>query len=94
MVERWYFGYRCKIYVDKGSLSWYGRVYAPIWHPVRSFGLGDEVVFRCRDSWVVFFGGKTHRDIMTAVQVAALMLGTMQNDWDRLSPYEREYMIR
>ena len=90
---RWYYGYRCKIYLDKGSLCWYGRVYVPLWHPVRTRGFGDEVVLRCGGEWVVFLSGKTHLGAMTAVHVAASRLRRVQDDWDRLSPYEREYRI-
>ena len=93
MSEMWYLGYRCGIYKDEGSLCWYGRVYVPGWHPIRLLGLGDEVVLRCGGEWVVFLGGKTRPAAVTGVHVAAARLRRMQDDWDRLSPYEREYRI-
>ena len=92
---RWYYGYQCEVGTEASEWGlWYGQVNVPRCHPVRNDGLDDLLVLAChRCMWTVFLEGKTHLGVMTAVQVAASRLRRMQDEWDRLSPYEREYRI-
>ena len=91
---KYHFGFQCWICGDEGSLCWYGRVVVPRWHPVRVRGLDDYVVLMCGDKWVVFLGGdNSFYRTSNACWSVASTLRRMQDDWDRLSPYEREYMI-
>jgi len=85
---KWVFGYRCE--VGRSSIDgncWVGAVYVPRWHPVRSKGLGDHVVFLIQDDWIVFIDG-TDGFYETSNRCC------MQREWDVLSPYEREYLVR
>jgi len=93
---RWFYGYRCEVSIDIGEDDlWHGTVHVPIWHPVRCSGLDDLLVLCCfRGMWMVCVdGAKTRFDAITGVNITASRLRRMQDDWDRLSPYEREYQI-
>lgn len=95
MVETiWNFGYRCEIL--RGMCSWVGIVFAPRWHPVRVAGLDDLLVFMIKGEWNVFTGSKnalSHYEELNEVYGVASKLYVMQDEWDTLSPYEREYLI-
>ena len=93
MSDRWYFGYRCE--VSDGECFWHGSVCVPRCHPVRSVGFDDHLVLLISGEWNVLLDiNDTLLGAVTAVHVAASRLRRMQDDWDRLSPYEREYMVR
>lgn len=96
MIERkQYFGYRCKIADHEYDEYWCGVVCVPRWHPVRSVGYGDRLVLLFGGEWNVFINGDYPRlEMLDAVQLTAARLRSMQNGWDRLSPYEREYVVR
>ena len=90
---RWYFGYRCEV-ID-GSCSWYYVVHVPRSHPVRVFGFGGAFVWSANDGWIIVEGGFHDRvGVLDEMQTAAGRLRSLQMEWDRLSPYEREYLIR
>ena len=93
MIEQWHFGYKCK--VAKGGCLWYCVVHVPRSHPVRVGGIGDCFVWSAHDGWIVVENGFHDRvSVLDAVQTIAGRLRSLQNSWDRLSPYEREYLIR
>ena len=89
---RWYFGYKCEV-ID-GLSSWCYVVHVPRSHPVRVVGLGDAFVWLAHDGWIIVEGGFSGWwNALVASQSIAEKLRELQNSWDRLSPYEREYMI-
>ena len=93
---KWFFGYRCEIglscVVDGG---WFGVVRAPVWHPMRSCGLGEFSILKISDEWVVGIGVMcSFYKASNACWCVASTLKRMQDSWDRLSPYEREYLVR
>jgi hypothetical protein len=93
---RWYYGYSCKVATEASEWGeWYGLVDVPIYHPVRTKGLDDLIVLKLsRGIWTVFIDDVTTRhEMLDAVQLTAAKLRSMQNEWDQLSPYEREYRI-
>jgi hypothetical protein len=57
--------------------------------------LDDLIVLKLsRGIWTVFIDDVTTRhEMLDAVQLTAAKLRSMQNEWDQLSPYEREYRI-
>jgi hypothetical protein len=92
---RWCFGYRCEIgpscIVEGG---WIGVVYAPIWHPIRSLGLDEFFVLKISDDWIVCIDTmSSFYKVSNKCWSVASTLRRMQDDWDRFSPYEREYRI-
>lgn len=93
---KWFSGYKCEIaitYIVEGE--WCGVVKVPRWHPVRLKSFGDHFVFLVGSTWDVFIEGYlTRLDALTNVDNIASRLRYMQDDWDGLSPYEREYVIR
>ena len=95
MIEQWHFGYRCGLTHNKDTGLWHGVVYVPRCHPVRLVGFDDLLVLMIGGEWNVFLGA---RDACfkpsTELMLVAYHLRAMQVAWDRLSPYEREYVIR
>ena len=96
MTGKWLYGYRCDLIHGAYTHRWYGVVYVPRWHPVRLVGLDDLLVQTVhRGVWSVFTSGCDSRfESLDARVSAAYSLRVMQVEWDRLSPYEREYLIR
>lgn len=93
MEEIWNFGYRCEIL--ETECFWEGAIYVPRWHPVRVGGLDDNLlVLMIGGEWNVFIESvSTHQRALTDTIRAAYMLRVMQDKWDSLSPYEREYLV-
>jgi len=92
---RWCFGYRCRLSFGGVARQWRGSVYVPRWHPVRSVGLDDLLILMIGGEWNVFTDWcDTHFEVLDCVVSAAYSLRGMRVAWDRLSSYEREYLIR
>ena len=93
MIEtRWQFGYKCE--VVNCMRAWHYIVYVPSSHPVRVDGLGDLFVFKTYRGWTVVGDDYVDRvGALDAAQMVAAKLRSLQNAWDQLSPYEREYRI-
>ena len=88
----WYVGYRCGI--SCVPWGWIVDIRVPRWHPIRSTGFGDWDVLLIRGEWVMSKSSEASRT--TAIDVlldVAEELRVMQGEWDRLSPYEREYLV-
>ncbi len=90
----WYLGYRYELHeFAEDDACWVGMVYAPMWHPVR-FGLTDLFVVLFCNEWVVPINDvDSFGETLDGVFSVAYALRAMQDEWDRLSPYEREYRI-
>lgn len=89
----WLFGYQCSL-GNIGGDRRAGDVTVPRWHPIRSAELGDcPVLVRC-DSCVVYTPG-FQLYYATSMEVCdiAFALRCMQQEWDQLTPYEREYRV-
>ena len=92
LYTRWFFGYQCNI-SESSSYLW-GYVYAPRWHPIRSHALDDSFVFLVTGRWIVSVRSENvFCEVSDACQRVASTLRRMQDEWDKLSPYEREYRI-
>ena len=91
----WFLGYPCTVTNSDSGSGWFGDVVAPYWHPVRSVGVDDHMMMLINSQWCVFTdGGKSKYQAMLAAHCLALRLSVMQKEWDALSPYEREYLVR
>jgi hypothetical protein len=90
----WLHGCRCSIGIGEDGM-WYGSVLVPRSHPVRNKGLDNLLVMCCyKGMWMVFIDPtESALSARIDVQIVAQRLKHMQDDWDRLSPYEREYRI-
>jgi len=91
MEEIWNFGYRGE--VSFIECFWYGTVYAPRWHPIRSKGLVGNPVLMIKGEWTIVEVFDKRQDAAEWVFKTACLLHVMQETWDSLSPYEREYLI-
>lgn len=91
----WFYEYECNVVRPPYGGGWYGSVAVPSWHPVRSVGLVARTTLLLGGEWVVFTdGGKTRAQAVNEVWDIAFALRRMQSNWDSLSPYEREYLVR
>ena len=92
-TDLWFFGYHCDLTL--GEHGWFGVVTAPRSHPIRLECVLDADVFLMGGAWcTLLHGGRTYAEALDDVRDVALRLSTMQKDWDSLSPYEREYLVR
>jgi len=91
MEEIWNFGYRGE--VSCIECFWYGTVYAPRWHPIRSKGLVGHLVLMIKDEWNIVEVFDARQKALCWLFHTAEILHLMQEKWDSLSPYEREYLV-
>jgi hypothetical protein len=92
MEEIWNFGYRGT--VKHSEFGWHGTVCAPRWHPVRAEGRDNLLVLMwTKGEWSIFKNFDTLRETLYWLWDTAGILKVMQEKWDILSPYEREYRI-
>lgn len=89
---RWFFGYRCEI--SYGSAGWCGHVFVPRWHPIRAMTFGDSFIFLYHGEWIIPIEGcnSFHETYDNCVGSAGI-LRHIQDDWDNVGPYEREYKV-
>lgn len=102
MEEIWNFGYRCEVGIGAVTGELYGVVSVPKWHPIRSGGAysftGCRIpaadILLIRGEWIIYTDfAEDHIMAWTDVMCIAARLRKMQDEWDTLSPYEREYLI-
>ena len=89
---KWFFGYRCKLSYD--DAGWYGHITVPRSHPIRCEGFDDCFIFHHHGEWIIpIEERKSFYETSDACYHAAGLLRYMQNRWDQLNPYEREYAV-
>lgn len=88
---KWFFGYQCDISHD---VCGHGHIFVPRWHPVRVSGFDDRFIFMYRGEWIVPIEEcNDFYEMLNQCWQAASNLRELQDEWDQLSPYEREYRV-
>ena len=91
MEEIWNFGYRGTISLSE--YYWHGTMYAPRWHPVRVEGMDNLLVLMINGEWSILKDFDERNNALYWMWDTAGILKVMQDEWNSLSPCEREYLI-